>query len=157
MLLLDVSPIVGNLPIRRLTPVLMGQRRLDGVVFLMGHVQNALVCIVYVARPSEDGEECHDGNACDGYLQVKLLHVSCHLSFVSKNVLLYADGMDADTSETLAYEKLSFRSPGRTPLGGTDASGKEIGLADDRSVALALQAFIEDEALVSVAQHLALR
>ena len=70
-----LCPPVGDVTLRRLMPVLVGERVLDGVVLLVGHAQDALVGVVHVARPSDDGKEYqkseHDnGNLCQTIIPV---------------------------------------------------------------------------------------
>ena len=57
------SPPMGDLSLRRLAAVLLGERIPNVVVLFLRHVQNHLVAVVEVACPSEDEEERHTRSA----------------------------------------------------------------------------------------------
>ena len=69
-----LRPPVGNVTLGRLTAVKLCETRLDGVVFVVGHTQDALLCVVHVASPSEGSEESqYPQEGCSG-CKIILLH-----------------------------------------------------------------------------------
>lgn len=69
-----ISPVVGDLPVRRFAAVALSQQVLNRIVFLLAHGENHLIAVIDVASPSEDAEEGNDSQNGKSDLKSVLFH-----------------------------------------------------------------------------------